>query len=330
MTSGGSAGKPPWCVSTWRIVHAAFPPCANAGHTSATRVSRPIAPRSISRWIATAVTGFVADETLASATQGQLRFQTTANGSSASGRYAVIGSGLSALFDNYVFVQAPGNAESLTITAALPVIDQFLPKTAPVPNFPDNAVPALGPTPQTFSGSNLNYVSLSSATLPSGTSPFGTTTTANAGSGGSSAGGGPIGSAEAGNGRNRTARPGVAATAVPSANGPLDIFVIDGGLNLGTGTGTLTPTFWNAIVPSPGYSCLAFRKSFATPWKCRVTQRRQEGGGGSRASPFSRRSRIPSTSARTSAIGTLRGRPRVVGMMQYAQASSQPVWTRSV
>ena len=32
----------------------------------------------------------------------------------------------------------------------------------------------------------------------------------------------------------------------------------------------------------------------------------------------------------TSASGTLRGRPRVDGMMQYEHGSAQPVWTRSV
>ena len=37
-----------------------------------------------------------------------------------------------------------------------------------------------------------------------------------------------------------------------------------------------------------------------------------------------------STSRSTSSIGTLRGRPLVVGMMQYAHGSAQPVCTRSV
>ncbi|AHF94807.1 hypothetical protein OPIT5_27375 [Opitutaceae bacterium TAV5] len=60
------------------------------------------------------VTGFVADETLASATTGSLVFTSPAGELSAPGSYAIIGSGLEA--QNYVFVQATGNATALTVT----------------------------------------------------------------------------------------------------------------------------------------------------------------------------------------------------------------------
>jgi hypothetical protein len=98
----------------------------------------------------------------------------------------------------------------------------MLPKASPVPNFPDNALQALGPTPQGPGAGTLNYVSVASASVPV------------AGNGAEAPGNGGGRSTEVettGAPRARTARPGVAGTAVPSANGPLDIFVIDGGIN---------------------------------------------------------------------------------------------------
>jgi hypothetical protein len=59
------------------------------------------------------VAGFLANDTLASATTGTLLWTTTANASSAPGQYAIIGSGLSAA--NYIFVQAPGNATAIMV-----------------------------------------------------------------------------------------------------------------------------------------------------------------------------------------------------------------------
>ena len=61
------------------------------------------------------VTGFVANETLASATQGTAVFTTSAQVLATPGVYAVLGSGLTAT--NYRFVQAPGNLQALTIAA---------------------------------------------------------------------------------------------------------------------------------------------------------------------------------------------------------------------
>ncbi|AHF94234.1 hypothetical protein OPIT5_08855 [Opitutaceae bacterium TAV5] len=61
------------------------------------------------------VTGFVAEETLATATTGSLVWTSPADTQSAPGPYAIEGGGLEA--QNYVFVQAEGNATALTITA---------------------------------------------------------------------------------------------------------------------------------------------------------------------------------------------------------------------
>jgi filamentous hemagglutinin family protein len=62
------------------------------------------------------VTGFVNNETLATATTGALLFSSFADTSSPAGSYAVNGSGLAAV--NYVFVQAAGNATALTVNQA--------------------------------------------------------------------------------------------------------------------------------------------------------------------------------------------------------------------
>jgi uncharacterized cupin superfamily protein len=64
------------------------------------------------------VTGFVSTETQASATTGTLVFTTTATAFSNVGNYPIDGSGLTANYGNYVFVQAAANATALTITKA--------------------------------------------------------------------------------------------------------------------------------------------------------------------------------------------------------------------
>lgn len=73
------------------------------------------------------VGGFVEGETLASATQGQLRFDADLPANAGPGRYAINGSGLIAA--NYSFVQAPGNAVALTLRA--PVITAVDPQVNP-------------------------------------------------------------------------------------------------------------------------------------------------------------------------------------------------------
>jgi len=64
------------------------------------------------------VTGFVLDQTQATATTGTLAFSSVATASSGVGTYSVVGSGLAANAGNYVFVQAPPNATALTVTPA--------------------------------------------------------------------------------------------------------------------------------------------------------------------------------------------------------------------
>jgi hypothetical protein len=60
------------------------------------------------------VNGFVDGDTLESATAGSLKWATTATNGSAAGTYAIDGGGLSAR--NYVFAQAAGNADALTVS----------------------------------------------------------------------------------------------------------------------------------------------------------------------------------------------------------------------
>lgn len=62
------------------------------------------------------ITGFKLSDTQANTTTGKLVFTTSATPTSAVGTYAIDGSGLSAT--NYVFVQAAGNANALSITSA--------------------------------------------------------------------------------------------------------------------------------------------------------------------------------------------------------------------
>lgn len=61
------------------------------------------------------VEGFKNNETLATATTGTLRFTTGVDRSSTPGKYAILGSGLTANNGNYVFEQHPENATAFTI-----------------------------------------------------------------------------------------------------------------------------------------------------------------------------------------------------------------------
>ena len=62
------------------------------------------------------VVGFVNSETEASVTTGTKQFNTVATKSSTSGNYAINGSGLTANYGNYRFVQAAGNAVALSMS----------------------------------------------------------------------------------------------------------------------------------------------------------------------------------------------------------------------
>jgi hypothetical protein len=64
------------------------------------------------------VTGFINNETLASATTGTEVFSTTASNKSNVGQYAITGAGLVANNGNYIFVQDGANNTALTITPA--------------------------------------------------------------------------------------------------------------------------------------------------------------------------------------------------------------------
>jgi hypothetical protein len=91
------------------------------------------------------VTGFVADETLLTATTGSLAFTTAATTLSPPGRYAVDGSGLAAA--NYSFAQAPANTTALLLIpselAALPA-NPYVTRTAVL-----NVLPPAEPTSPT-------------------------------------------------------------------------------------------------------------------------------------------------------------------------------------
>ena len=91
------------------------------------------------------VSGFVAGETLASATTGTLAFTSDATPDSGIGSFAIDGGGLAALFGNYTFSQAPGNATALTIFApfngaTIGLVSSLLP-TAPPTSDPLSAGP---------------------------------------------------------------------------------------------------------------------------------------------------------------------------------------------
>ncbi len=88
------------------------------------------------------VSGFVAGETLGTATTGTAAFTSTADATSPSGHYAIDGAGLTADNGNYVFVQAPANTSALTVTQAgpPPAVTDAIQST---PNFVE-ATPQLG------------------------------------------------------------------------------------------------------------------------------------------------------------------------------------------
>jgi hypothetical protein len=64
------------------------------------------------------VTGFVNGESVATATTGTASFVSTTTTTDSAGSYAINGSGLTAISDNYTFTSAAGNAAALTISAA--------------------------------------------------------------------------------------------------------------------------------------------------------------------------------------------------------------------
>ena len=124
------------------------------------------------------VSGFVANETLASATTGTALFDSTATSSSAVGSYPITGSGLTANFGNYAFTQAPGNATALTINpaqiTAVPISGSLTGSTSKV--YDGTTAATLTPANYSLTG----WVSTDGATV---SKTSGTFDTANAGTG---------------------------------------------------------------------------------------------------------------------------------------------------
>ena len=114
LNVAGTLANPNYSVSgtntgTWVVTPATLTYVANAAN-STFGVAIPS--------LTGTATGFVNGQTLASATTGTLGFSTTATPSSNAGSYAITGSGLAATNGNYVFTQAPANANAFTIVAA--------------------------------------------------------------------------------------------------------------------------------------------------------------------------------------------------------------------
>ena len=105
--SAGSNYAMAFTGSNFAITPATLNYVANSGSIP---LGSPIPPLSGT------VTGFVNGDTQASGTTGSLTFTTTATAASPLGSYAIMGSGLTALHGNYLFVQDPGNATALRIT----------------------------------------------------------------------------------------------------------------------------------------------------------------------------------------------------------------------
>jgi hypothetical protein len=81
------------------------------------------------------LSGFVAGESQPNDTAGTLAWTTPANAGSGAGQYAIDGGGLTA--ENYVFVEAAGNAAALTLTPAA------VSPHVPAPALPRDAVSAI-------------------------------------------------------------------------------------------------------------------------------------------------------------------------------------------
>jgi hypothetical protein len=137
--------------SAFTITPATLTYLATSGITRTYGSSNPIFTGS--------VTGFVNGQTIASATTGSLLFSSPAIIASATGSYAINGSGLTANFGNYIFTQAAGNAAALTITAAL------TPSPTTLTIVVNNSTDLAGQTPNfsaTYTGPALSGVNIPS------------------------------------------------------------------------------------------------------------------------------------------------------------------------
>ena len=117
------------------------------------------------------VTGFAFSETLATATTGTPVFDTTATMASPVGTYAINGSGLTANFGNYTFVQAPPNATAFTITPLAPP-----PANVPLTITADNKTKTYGAALPAFTATFAGFVNGDTAASVTGLQ-FSTTAT---------------------------------------------------------------------------------------------------------------------------------------------------------
>jgi hypothetical protein len=118
--------------------------------------------------LAGTITGFVLGQTQSSATSGTMAFTTPATQSSNVGSYAINGSGLTANYGDYTFVQAAANSTAFTITpAALTLVYN----ATPVSQTYGTAIPTLTGTVTGF------LLGQTQATATTGTLVFTTTAT---------------------------------------------------------------------------------------------------------------------------------------------------------
>ncbi|HET6248931.1 MAG TPA: MBG domain-containing protein, partial [Tepidisphaeraceae bacterium] len=101
----GSSNPGSWVVNPAALTYVANPASSNFGSAFPAFTGT--------------VTGFVNGETMASATTGTLAWNTTVTPTSPQGFYPIDGSGLTANFGNYVFVQAASNTTALALGIAL-------------------------------------------------------------------------------------------------------------------------------------------------------------------------------------------------------------------
>jgi hypothetical protein len=79
------------------------------------------------------VTGFVNDESLATATSGTLLWTSTADATSLPGGYAIDGGGLAALGGNYLFTQSASNLVALTVSVPVAISPALINPPPPPP-----------------------------------------------------------------------------------------------------------------------------------------------------------------------------------------------------
>jgi hypothetical protein len=109
----GAAGNSNYTVTVGNGTFTITPAVLTYTSNSANRIYGAVNPT-----LSGTVTGFKSGDTLASATTGTLVFTSDAPVTSNVGSYSINGGGLTASHGNYTFVQANGNAQTLTITKA--------------------------------------------------------------------------------------------------------------------------------------------------------------------------------------------------------------------